>query len=175
MAVAGLTLFGMVALAAEPEPPLTWKGKGEATFVSEGGTRDLKFDLTLNVDKDGNVSGETSTEDGSAKIERLYYSESVKAEMPRLESRKMILVLSLKTDTPTLIIMNGQALSNTFCYGELRAGRMSAEGLKESLAIGNKEATLMEGGTLPSGVQKALQKCSPIGCYQITGKYVDKG
>jgi hypothetical protein len=37
------SLFGQ-----EPELPLTWEGKGEATFIDSGGEQEIEFDLSSN-------------------------------------------------------------------------------------------------------------------------------
>jgi len=175
MTVLGVILLGTIGMAQDPEPPLTWKGKGQATLISEEGTRDIEFDLRIHVGEDGIVSGEVSTEDGNAQLERLYYGEKVKFDFPGLESRRLVLVLSLRdSDNPSVIIMNGQALADRFGYGELRARRLSAEGLKEALDLGNKEPTLLEEGALPEGVRKALEESAPMGCFKMTGGFVDE-
>ncbi|MFH1740912.1 MAG: hypothetical protein ABIH23_18050, partial [bacterium] len=129
IAVAGIMLLGMTSVAQDPEPPFTWKGKGVASFISKEGPNDVHFDIQIRIDADGTVSGKTSTDDGSADIERLYYGEKVKFELPELTARRLVLVLMINkdSDNPSVVIMNGRTLVDKFCYGELLIRRISAD------------------------------------------------
>jgi hypothetical protein len=171
MAVGILLLTG-VTYAQEPDVPMTWKGEGEATFISSDGEREIEFDLEFHVDSEGYVTGETSTDEGGTDLERLYYGDPVDAEYPALDSRKLILVLSIESDTPILIIMNGQVLNDKYFYGELRLARQNADGMEDALDIGNKMATSIYADSLPSGLKMALKNSAPMGYFEVIGKKV---
>ena len=167
----GILLVGGVSFGQEAEVPLTWEGDGEATIIGRDGQEEIKFDLKFHIDEDGVVSGSTSTGDGAAEIERFYYGDPVKSESPALDSRKLILALSIESsDTPILVIMNGQVLGEKYFYGEIRLTRLNAEGMKEGLNIGNKTATSLSAEGFPSGVKKALEKSVPMGYFEVQGK-----
>lgn len=167
----GLFLLAGVSFAQEPELPLAWEGKGAATFIGNEGEQKIDFDLKFKIDSEGVVSGQTSTGDGQAQIERFYYGEEVKSQSPALPSRKAVLVLSIRGgDTPLLAILDGRALGDKHFYGELRLARMNAEGIKEALDIGNKTATEVSAEALPSGLKKALKESVPMGYFGVKGK-----
>lgn len=175
MVAVGVALFGMVCVAQELEPPLKWEGEGEATFISPDGTTDIEFEMKIDVDADGYVSGEASTDEGDVEIERLYYSESVEFERPELEARKIVLVLRMETsDTPSVLILVGQVVNDKLCYGEIRARSLDAEGVKNSLSIGNKMAELIDYGSLPYSLRKVFNASVPLGCFQMTGGFVEE-
>jgi len=167
----GLHLGAGVSFAQDPELPLAWKGDGEATFVGRDGEQEIDFDFEIHIDSEGVVTGHTSTGDGQAQIERFYYGEEVKSEYPALNSRKIVLALSIRGgDTPLLVLMDGRALGAKMFYGELRLARLNAEGMKEALDIGNKSATAISEESLPSGLKKALKESVPMGYFGVEGK-----
>jgi len=172
MVAMGVILFGGTSFAQEPEVPLTWKGEGEATFISGDGEREIEFDLDFHVDSEGYVKGKTTTDEGGTDLERMYYGDPEEAEYPALDSRKLILVLSIDADTPILVIMNGQVLDDKYFYGELRLARQNAEGMEEALDLGNKMATSIYPDSLPSGLKKALKNSAPMGYFEVKGKKV---
>lgn len=170
----GMLLFSGIALGQEPELPFAWEGKGEATFISRNGQRNLEFQLKFHVDEEGNLSGGTSTEEGSTDLERLYYGESIKSESIGLESRRLVLVLTTKnTETPILVILSGLVLGDQYFYGEIRLTRPNIEGVKEGLDLGSKVATPLDGDNLTTGLQKALKQTIPMGHFNIVGNRVE--
>ena len=172
IAVVAIMLLGITSVAQEPEPPFTWKGKGVAPLISEEGVNEIEFNIEIRIDADGMVSGKTSTYDGSADIERLYYGENVEFELPEFAARKLILVLIINkdSDNPSVVIMNGRALVDKFCYGEILIRRLSKD-LQEALDIGSKLATPIDEDALPEGLQKALKECIPLGCFKMSGTF----
>ncbi len=174
LAVVGVMLLGTAGAAQDPEPPLKWKGSGVSSFISKDGTNDISFDIEINIDADGMVSGKAWTEDGNAPIKQLYYGEKVEFEFPELGARKIILVLIIEEDSdePSVVIMNGRVLVDRFCYGEVLIRRLSTEDLEEALDIGNNLATPIDENALPEGLKKALSLCIPLGCFKMSGTVV---
>ena len=174
MAVAGIMLLGMVCMAQAPEPPFTWKGEGLASFIGEEGTTDLEFNVKINIDVDGAVTGETSTDEGSSPIKQLYYGEQVGFDFPPIEARRLTLVIMIgdDSDQPGLVIMSGHILVDKFWFGELFFKPFEAGGsIEKGLDIGNNIATAIDQEYLPQGLNNALNKCIPIGCFKVTGGF----
>ncbi|MCA9446600.1 MAG: hypothetical protein KC931_05760, partial [Candidatus Omnitrophica bacterium] len=135
-------LFAGACFAQEPEVPLTWKGAGEANFISSNGEQEIEFDLEFHVDEDGMVTGKTTNDEGSTELEKFYYGNEVDGEYPVMDSRRLIIVLRLKSsDMPLLVIMNGTVLGDKYFYGELRLASPNEDGMEEALDLGDKMAT----------------------------------
>ncbi len=171
MLAVGVILLAGASFAQEPEVPLTWEGEGEVDFISSDGGGEIDFDLEFHVDEEGLVEGSTSTDSGSSELERLYYGDPVDADYPALDSRKLILVLSIDSaDTPLLVIMDGRLLGDKYFYGEVRLAEKNKEGMKDALDLGNKMATPIYEGSLPSGLKKAMKNSVPMGHFEVEGK-----
>ena len=169
----GVFLISGMALAQEPDVPLTWKGEGEATFFTSDGEEEIDFDLEFHVDSDGYVSGKTTTDDGGSDLEKLYYGDPDDAQYPALDSRKLILVLSVESSgSQYLVILDGRVLADKHFYGELRLARASSGDIKDALDIGNKQATAIYEDSLPSSLKKAFRKSVPMGHFEVDGNLV---
>ncbi|MHC4088369.1 MAG: 3-keto-disaccharide hydrolase [Planctomycetota bacterium] len=177
LAFIGAVMMGMPCMAQEVEPPFTWEGKGAGSFISEGGIEDLDFQFELAVDEQGMVKGQTSSENGIARIKHVFYTETKQYEFPGFFSRNIVIVFMLNEDgdTPMLSILNGRILVDRFLYGEVLLTMYEAgSDTAEALGVGDPEATLMEGDELPSSLKSTLKKCLPFGTAKIVGDYKNK-
>lgn len=173
MAVAAIMLLGSVCMAQEP--PLTWKGKGVASFMGEYGVEDLEFEIKLHIDEAGMIKGETKTDDGGAQIERLYYSQKKEYEFGEFSAQEVVFVLltDSDSDSPMMIILDGRVLVDKFCYGELLLKQYEKDGsVEKGLDIGDKMAAEIYEGYPPEGLKAARKKCVPFGYFKITGGFV---
>lgn len=165
----GLTAFagGTAAFAQNVEPPFTWKGDGTAWFVNQGAVESLSFKVQTRVEADGTVSGEFSTDDGSATVERLYYGQVEN------NSRKVILVLTVKTDEDGILyILDGRLIGDNLLYGEVLIKKFEKDGeIEKGLYLGDKTAQEIYPDYLPSGLKKALSTCRPAGCVKVSGGF----
>ena len=59
----GIILTGGLAVAQEPEVPLTWKGEGAANLITAEGEDQIQFNLELHVDEWGMVTDTTSNDE----------------------------------------------------------------------------------------------------------------
>ena len=175
MAVVGIMLLPAVCMAQEP--PFTWEGKGVSTFVGEYGMEELEFAIKIHINEAGEVKGEASSDEGGADIERLYYSAEKDYEWGDFSTRRVIVVMILDkaSDSPTLIVMDGRTLSDKFYYGETLIRKYEAGGeLAKALEIGDKTAAEIYEDYIPSGIKTARKECVPIGCFKMTGKFVNE-
>ncbi len=174
LAFVAAVMTAMSCMAQEVEPPFTWEGKGAASFISEGGIKDVDFQFELSIDEQGMVSGQASNEDGASRIKHVFYSEPHQYDWPGYFSRKIIIVLVFNEygDYPMLGVYDGRLLVDKFLYGEiLLTGYEAGSDTARALGIGNSEATLIEEDELPNGLKAALKKCFPIGIVKIEGGY----
>ena len=171
-------MMGIPCMAQEAEPPFTWEGKGEASFMSEQGIKDTEFQFELSVDEQGMVSGQAANEEGISKVKHIFYSEPQQHDWPGYFSRKIIIVLLINEDGdyPLLAVYNGRLLLDKFLYGEiLLTGYEADSEMARALGVGNREATLIAADQLPSTLTSALKKCLPIGTVKIEGDYRGQG
>ena len=174
LAFVAAVMMGMPCMAQDVEPPFTWEGEGAGSFISEGGIEGLDFQLELSVDEQGMVEGQTSSENGPAKIKHVFYTEKKQYEFPGFFTRNIVIVFMLNEngDTPMLSVLNGRILVDRFLYGEVMLTRYEAgSDTAEALGVGNPEATLMEEDELPYRLKSALKKCLPFGTVKIVGDY----
>jgi hypothetical protein len=174
LAFVGAVMMGMPCLAQDVEPPFTWEGKGTGSFISEGGIEELDFQFELSVDEQGMIEGQTSSENGIARIKHYFYTDKKQYEFPGFFTRKIVIVFMLNEngDTPMLSILNGRSLVDRFLYGEVMFTRYEAgSDTAKALGVGDLEATLMEGDELPNSLKSVLKKCFPIGTVKIEGDF----
>lgn len=174
LAFVAAVMMGIPCMAQDVEPPFTWEGEGTGSFISEGGIEELDFQLELSVDEQGMVEGQTSSENGIARIKHVFYTDKKQYDFPGFFTRNIVIVFMLNEsgDTPMLSVLNGRMLVDRFLYGEVMLTRYEAgSDTAEALGIGNPEATLMEGDELPYGLKSALKKCIPFGTVKIEGDY----
>lgn len=158
---------GMVVSAQTVEPPFTWKGDGTAWFVRDGAVESLAFKVLSHVDADGTVSGEFSTDEGGAAIEKLFYGQVED------NSRKVVLVLSVKSeDGGILYVLNGRLIGESLLYGEVQIKKFEKDGeIEKGLQLGDKTAVEIYPDYMPSGLKKALSTCRPAGCFKVSGGF----
>jgi len=174
LAFVAAVMMAMPCIAQEVEPPFTWKGKGSGSFISEGGIEELDFQFELSIDEQGIVKGQTSSENGIARIKHVFSTEPKQYDFPGFFTRNIVIVFMLNEDgdTPRLSILNGRVLVDKFLYGEVMLTTYEAgSDTAKSLGVDNPEATLMEGEELPSSLKSVLRKCFPIGVAKIEGDY----
>jgi len=174
LACVAAVMMGMPCMAQDVEPPFTWEGEGAGSFISEGGIEGLDFQFELSVDEQGMVKGQTSSENGAARIKHVFYTEKKQYDWPGFFTRNIVIVFMLNEngDNPMLSILNGRLLLDKFLYGEVMLTRYEAgSDMAEALGVGNPEATLMEGDELPYRLKSALKKCFPFGTVKIEGDY----
>jgi len=167
-------MMGMPCMAQDVEPPFTWEGKGSASFISEGGTEEIDFQFELSIDEQGMFEGQTSNEDGTSKIQHVFYTEKKQYDFPGFFSRNLVIVLMINEygDNPLLSVLDGRILVDKFIYGEVMLTRFEeGSDTAKALGIGNPQATLMEDDELPSSLKSALKKCLPFGMVKIEGDY----
>jgi len=164
----------MPCMSQDAEPPFTWVGKGAGSFISEGGFEELDFQFELSVDEQGVVKGQTSSENGIARIKHVFSTEPKRYDFPGFFTRKIVIVFMVNEDggTPMLYILNGRVLVDKFLYGEVLLTTYEEDSeIAKALGVGDPEATLMEGEELPSSLKSVLKKCFPIGIAKIEGDY----
>ena len=174
LAFVSAVMMGMPCMAQDVEIPFTWEGKGSGSFISEYGTEDADLTFELSVDERGMFEGQTSTEDGAAKIQHVFYTEKKQYDFPGFFSRNLVIVMIINEygSNPMLSILNGRILVDKFLYGEVMLTMYEAgSDTAKALGVGNPEATLMEGDELPSSLKSALKKCLPFGVVKIEGDY----
>ena len=169
-----VVMMALPCAAQDVEPPFTWQGKGSGSFISQGGIEELNFDFELSVDEQGMFKGQTSSDQGPARIVHVFASDRKEYEFPGFFSRNLVIVFMLNEygSDPLLSILNGRALMDKFLYGEVLLARYEAgSDLAKALGVGDPEATLMDGDELPYNLKSALAKCLPFGTVKITGDY----
>ncbi len=174
LALVAAVMTAMPCMAQEVELPFTWKGKGTGSFISEGGIEELDFQFELSVDEQGVVKGQTSSENGIARIKHVFSTEPKQYDFPGFFTRKIVIVFIVNEDgdTPMLSILNGRVLVDKFMYGEVLMTRYeTGSETAKALGVEDPEATLMEGEELPSSLKSVLNKCFPIGTAKIEGDY----
>jgi len=172
--VGAILLLGTVSLAQEVEPPFTWQGKGEATFLSEYGTEEMKVGFELAVDEWGGIKGKTTSDSGDSAIKHVFYADRVEYELPGFYSRKVIVVLMINEDggEPMLAIMDGRLLSGRFFSGEVRIARSEpGSSTNRAFGVGDPVGTQIDEDYLPSSLKSAMKKSMPFGTFKIEGAY----
>lgn len=167
-------MMGIPCMAQEAEPPFTWEGKGEASFMSEQGIKDTEFQFELSVDEQGMVSGQAANEEGISKVKHIFYSEPQPHDWPGYFSRRIIIVLIFNEngDYPLLGVYHGRLLLDKLLYGEiLLTGYAAGSEIAKAFGVGDPEATLIEGEELPTNLKSVMKKCLPIGTVTIKGDY----
>ena len=167
-------MMGMPCMARDVEPPFTWEGKGSASFFSEGRIEELDFQFELSIDEQGMFKGQTRSEEETAKIMHVFYTEKKQYDFPYFFTRNIVIVFVLNEygDTPILNVLNGRMLVDRFLYGEVMFTMFEAgSDLAKALGVGNPEATLMEDNELPNSLKSTLKKCIPFGVVKIEGDY----
>jgi hypothetical protein len=167
-------MVAIPCIAQDVEPPFTWEGKGAGSFISEGGVEELAFQFELSVDEQGVVKGQTSSENGIARIKHVFSTEPKQYDFPGFFTRKIVIVFMLNEDgdTPMLSILNGRVLVDKFLYGEVLLTTYEEDSeIAKALGVGDPEATLMEGDEIPNKLKSVLKKCFPIGIAKIEGDY----
>ncbi len=170
-------MMGAPCLAQDVEPPFTWAGEGQASFISQGGIEDIEFEIEMSVDAQGKVQGQTSNEDGVSRIQHLFSSAKREFDFGGIYSRDVVIVLLFNeySDSPMLSILNGRLLLDKFFYGEVMLGRYEeGSDLAKALGVGDPYATWTEEGALPYELRSALRECLPIGVVQIQGDYKEQ-
>ncbi len=161
-------------IAQDVEPPFTWEGKGNLSFISEQGIDDIDFQFELSIDEQGMFEGQASNEDGTSKIKHVFYTEKKEYDLPGFFSRNLVIVLVINEygSDPLLVVLNGRILVDKFFYGEEMLTRFEeGSDIAKALGVGNSYATLMEGDELPWNLKSALKKCLPFGVVKIEGDY----
>jgi hypothetical protein len=171
-----VAMMGLPCLAQDVEPPFTWEGKGTASLIEEGGINDIDFKFELSVDEMGMFKGQTSSDDGTARIVHVFSSEKKEYSLGGLFSRNIVIVQIFNEygDNPMLSILNARVLNDRFIYGELLLTSYESGSSKaRTLGVGNSEVTLMEGDELPWNLKSTLGDCIPVGVVKIEGNYKD--
>ncbi|MHC4204986.1 MAG: 3-keto-disaccharide hydrolase [Planctomycetota bacterium] len=174
LAFVAAVIMSMPCMAQDVEPPFTWEGQGSGTFISEYGTEEADLQFELSIDEQGMFEGQTSTDDGAAKIQHVFYTEKKEYEFPGFFSRKLVVVMLINEygGNPMLSVLNGRVLLDKFLYGEVLLTRYEeGSDVAKALGVGNPVATLMEDGELPYSLKSALKQCLPFGTVKIEGDF----
>jgi len=174
LAFVAAVMMATPCMAQDVEPPFTWEGEGSGSFISQGGIEELDFQFELSVDEQGMFKGQTSSENGDARIMHVFYADIKQYDFPSFFSRNIVIVFMLNEygDTPMLSILNGRVLLDRFLYGEVLLTQYEqGSDTARALGVGNPVATLMEDDELPYSLKSALKKCLPFGVVKIEGDY----
>ncbi len=174
LAFVAAVMMGMPCMAQDVEPPFTWEGEGSGSFISEYGIEEADLQFELSIDEQGMFEGQTSTDDGTAKIQHVFYTETKQYDFPGFFSRNLVIVMMINEygDNPMLSVLNGRVLLDKFLYGEVMLTRYEeGSDTAKALGVGNPVATLMEDDELPGSLKSALKKCIPFGVVKIEGDY----
>ena len=160
-------LLAPACVAQDVPLPLTWKGEGKSAVLVQDEMMEIEFSATINVDTDGWVSGKFATDEGEAKIERLYYEGSDE------NGRKLVLVAVTKEDyNAKLMIFSGRMLKGKFFYGEVFMKLYEKDGkVEKGLNLSDKVAQEIYSDYIPSGLKEALKTCKPVGVFGIVGGF----
>jgi len=171
-----VAMMAAPCLAQDVETPFTWEGKGTASLIEEGGINEIDFKFELSVDEMGMFKGQTSSDDGTARIVHVFSSEKKEYSFGDLFSRNIVIVQIFNEygDNPMLSILNARVLNDRFIYGELLlTGYEAGSSKARILGMGNSEVTLMDGDELPWNLKSTLSDCIPVGVVKIEGNYKD--
>jgi len=169
-----VVMMGIPCMAQDVEPPFTWEGKGQLSFINQGGIEDIDFQFELSIDEQGMFEGQASNEEGTSKIKHVFYTDTKQYDFPGFFSRNLVIALVINEygDNPLLAVLNGRLLVDKFFYGEEMLTRFKEDSdIAKALGVGNPQATLMEDDELPGNVKSALKKCIPFGVVKIEGDY----
>ena len=175
-AVVAVALLGTasLSLAQEVEPPFTWKGEGQATFISEDGVNEIDFTLEMSVDANGGITGKTVSDEAETAVKHMFFDQRVDHGFRDYYSRKAILVLAINEqgNKPMLIILNGRLLGGRLFTGEVSFKRMEpGSDADRALGIGDPMATEIDEDNMPYSLKSALKKAMPVGAVKIEGTY----
>jgi hypothetical protein len=161
--VALLVLPG-IAVAQDPELPLTWEGEGKSVVMMQDGMETIAFDAKFEIDTDGYVKGAFSDGSGEASIERFYYGYENGGK------RDLIMVLVTEESEPKLIILKGSVLKNQLYYGEVLVKIYEKGGeIEKGLYLDSEIAEEIYSDYLPKGLKNALKSCKAVGSFTIKG------
>jgi hypothetical protein len=152
----------LISAEAEVELPFNWKGLGEATILTYNGLETLQFNLEINIDQQGNVSGSTFTAEGGLPIERLFFG-------PEKEGVRDAIIITVlhENENPTLFILKGRALYYQLYFAEVLTKKYEKNGAIElALELGNRRAVGFS-GELPESLKNAIHASQTIGCVRI--------
>ncbi|MBN2328249.1 MAG: hypothetical protein JXR73_13965 [Candidatus Omnitrophica bacterium] len=170
LTLVGLLLSTAVCTAQDPEPPITWKGNGVSTFIGQDETNDMDIDVRIHIDENGAVTGEVSSEEGSASIKKFYYAEAQTYEWREYQTRAVVIILVINEDgdNPLVVLMRGRVLVNRLLYGETLIIRLSSD-IESALDMNDKSAILFDPKNLPQGLSNVIDKAMPIGLFKVEG------
>jgi len=174
LAFVAAVMMGMPCMAQDVEPPFTWEGEGSGSFISEYGIEEADLQFELSIDEQGMFEGQTSTDDGDAQIQHVFYTEAKQYDFLGFFSRNLVIVMMINEygDNPMLSVLNGRVLLDKFLYGEVMLTRYEEDSdTAKALGVGNPVATLMEDDELPGSLKSALKKCIPFGVVKIEGDF----
>jgi len=100
LAFVAAVMMGIPCVAQDIEPPFTWEGKGSGSFISEYGTEKADLQFELSIDEQGMFEGQTSTDDGDAKIQHVFYTEKKQYDFPGFFSRNLVIVMLINPTFP---------------------------------------------------------------------------
>ncbi len=149
----------------EPQLPLTWEGEGVSWYLDEGVIGTVDFEMSFTVDEEGWVTGEASTDDGSAKLKKFYYTMNE-------DGVRMIVVawVAEDGDNPMLFLMKGKLLESKLFIGETYAKLYEKDGkIENDMYLGSNSAMEITEEYMPTSLKSALWSCKLIGGFKVEG------
>ncbi len=155
-------------VAQEDVPlPISWNGEGHLAAIFEADEVDTaEFDIELTIDEDGWVTGEITSDQKTAKVERFYYTQ------PSKDVRKVVLIVVTQDDEPMLGIFDGKSKKDKLYFGDLYIKSFEEQGeIEQDLDLGNLMATEIWSDYIPSALKKAMKESELVGGFGIKGQY----
>ena len=174
MACFALLFTAIPCMAEEIEPPFTWEGKGQGTFIGENGINEMEFGFELSVDEYGMVKGEVTSDQGNSTFKHVFCSDKKEYEWPGFFTRKIVIVMLMDESAGSMYsVIDGRIIGDKFLYGEVFVAQLEQDSdAAKALGIGNDEMTLLDSEELPRSLRTAIKdKCLPFGTVNIQGDY----
>ncbi|MBI1387769.1 MAG: hypothetical protein GC154_04920 [bacterium] len=151
----------------EPELPLTWAGKGVSWFMTQyEGVDSIDYQLEINIDTDGWVTGKASVDDGEAKLEKFYYTPMVDGV------RSLVVVLKSDGDEPKLFILKLKSVGKNLMGGDVYVKNFEQDGKAETgLSLSDHTAVEFSEDYLPSSLKTVIWNSKLIGFSKIEGDF----
>ncbi|MDP8243130.1 MAG: hypothetical protein P9L94_03540 [Candidatus Hinthialibacter antarcticus] len=149
----------------EPQLPLTWEGEGVTWYIEDGEIGKDNFDISFKIDSDGWVTGKATTDEGTAKLQRFYYTTQ--------DNGVRMIVIALVSDdedAPLLFLMKGKVIQGKLFVGEVYAKAYEKDGKVESdLYLGSNSAVEITEEYMPSSLKSAFWNSKLLGGFKVEG------
>lgn len=161
------SMVSMPVLAQDVQLPLTWEGDGITWYMDDNGVNEVKFDFSMYIAENGEVSGTSTVDEETAVLKKMYYG------VPKDGVRTLILVMYHEMGSDEyLYIMNGKIISGKLFYGDaMMMGYDEDSSVVKALNLNNSIATEVYDTYMPSSLKNALDEATLTGSFMIKGTF----